>query len=61
MYFNAQVYVPHSRRIRLVCFALKLVSWWELDFSLVLQILDELFLINAPWSQVFSCFLKVWV
>ena len=49
-------------RISLVCLALKLVdSWVELGFSVGMEALDELLLINVPWSQEFSGVLKFWI
>ena len=48
-------------RIILVCLALKLVgSWVELGFSVGMDTFDELLLINVPWSQEFSGFLRIW-
>ena len=49
-------------KISLVCLALKLVdSWVELGFSVGMEALDELLLINVPWSQEFSGVLKFWI
>ena len=53
---------PRCWRISLVCLALKLVdSWVELGFSVGMEALDELLLINVPWSQEFSDVLKFWI
>ena len=42
--------------------ALNLVgSWVELGFSVGIEVLDELLLINVPWSQEFSGILKFWI
>ena len=52
----------HCWRISLVCLALKLVgSWVELGFSVGMEVLDELLLINGSWSQEFSGVLKFWI
>ena len=52
----------HFWRISLVCLALKLVGFWvELGFSVGMEALDELLLINVPWSQEFSGILKFWI
>ena len=62
LYFNAQGYVPALLRISLICLALKFVdSWVELGFSVGMEALDELLLINVPWSQEFSGVLKFWI
>ena len=46
----------------MVCLALKLVgSWVGLGFSVVWRFLDELLLINVPWSQEFDGVLKFWI
>ena len=47
----------------MVCLALEFVgSWVELCFSVVgLEALDELLLINVPWTQEFSGVLKFWI
>ena len=45
----------------MVCLDLKLVgSWVELGFSVGMRLLDELLLINVPWSQEFSGVLRIW-
>ena len=39
----------------MVCLALELVGpWVVLDFSVGMEVFDELLLINVPWSQGFS-------
>ena len=46
-------------RISLVCLALELVgSWVDFAFSVGMEALYELLLINVPWSQEFSGVLK---
>ena len=46
----------------MVCLALKLVgSWVELGFSVGMEVLDELLLINGSWSQEFSGVLRFWI
>ena len=43
----------------MVCLALQLVSSWVgFGFSVGMEALDELLLINVPWSQEFSGVLK---
>ena len=45
----------------MVCLVLELVgSWVGLGFSVGMEALDELLLINVPWSQEFSDFLSIW-
>ena len=45
----------------MVCLALELVGpWVELDFSVVMEVFDELLLINVPWIQDFSDVLRIW-
>ena len=46
----------------MVCLPLGLFgSWVELGFSVGMEALDELLLINVPWSQEFSGVLKFWI
>ena len=46
----------------MVCLALVLVGCWgELDFIIDIKVLDELLLINVPWSQEFSDVLRCWI
>ena len=48
-------------RICVVCLFLELVgSWVVLGFSVGMAALDELLLINVPWSQEFSGVLRIW-
>ena len=48
-------------RISLVCLALKLVgSWVELGFSVGMEALDELLLINVPGVRSFLVF-SFWI
>ena len=62
LYFNAQGYVPVLLENYLVCLARQLVSSWvEFGFSVGMEALDELLLINVPWSQEFSGVLKFWI
>ena len=62
LYFNALGMFLHCWRISTACLALKLVdSWVELGFSVGMEALDELLLINVPWSQEFSGVLKFWI
>ena len=43
----------------MICLALELVdSWVELRFSIGMGLLDELLLINVPWSEELSGVLK---
>ena len=45
----------------MVCLVLELVDPWEvLGFSAGMKVLDELLLINVPWSQEFSGVLRIW-
>ena len=45
----------------MVCLALELVGpWVVLAFIVCMEALDELLLINVPWSQEFSGVLRVW-
>ena len=45
----------------MVCLALELVGpWVELDFSVVMEVFEELLLINVPWIQDFSDVLRIW-
>ena len=45
----------------MVCLALELVGpWVELDFSVVMEVFDELLLINVPWIQDFPDVLRIW-
>ena len=45
----------------MVCLALELVGpWVVLGFSVGMEALDELLLINVPWNQEFSDVLKFW-
>ena len=49
-------------RIRLMCLVLKHFGpWMELGFSVGMEVLDELLLINGSWSQEFSGVLKFWI
>ena len=44
----------------MVCLALELVGpWVVLDFSIGMEVFDELLSINVPWSQ-FSGVLRIW-
>ena len=46
----------------MVCLALELVGpWVVLGFSVGMEALYELLLINVPWSQYFSGILKFWI
>jgi len=43
-----------------VCLALELVGpWVVLDFSVGMEVFDELLLINVPWGQEFSGVLRI--
>ena len=45
----------------MVCLALELVGpWVVLDFSVGMEVFDELLSINIPWSQEFSGVLSIW-
>ena len=45
----------------MVYLALELVGpWVVLDFSVGMEVFDELLLINVPWSQEFSGVLRIW-
>ena len=45
----------------MVCLALELGGpWMVLDFSVDMEVFDELLLINVPWSQEFSGVLRIW-
>ena len=44
----------------MVCLVLELVGpWVVLDFSVDMEVFDELLLINVPWSQEFSGGLRI--
>ena len=62
LYFCARVMFLRCWRISLVFLAVNLVgSWAELGFSVGMEALYELLLINVPWSQYFSGILKFWI
>ena len=45
----------------MVCLPVELLGPWEvLGFSVGMEALDELLLINVPWSQEFSGVLRIW-
>ena len=45
----------------MVCLTLELVGpWVVLGFSVGVETIDELLLINFPWSQEFSDVLRIW-
>ena len=45
----------------MVCLALELVGpWVVLGFSVGMEALYELLLINASWNQAFSGVLRIW-
>ena len=45
----------------MVCLALELVGpWVVLDFSVDMEVFDELLSINVPWIQEFSAVLRIW-
>ena len=45
----------------MVCLVLELVGpWVVLGLSVGMEVLDELLLINVPWSQEFSDVLRIW-
>ena len=45
----------------MIFLALELVGpWVVLDFSVGMEVFDELLLINVPWSQEFSGVLRIW-
>ena len=45
----------------MVCLALKLLGpWVVLGFSVGMEALDELLLINVPWIQDLSDVLRIW-
>ena len=45
----------------MVCLALELVGpWVVLGFRVGMEAFDELLAINVPWSQKFSCVLRIW-
>ena len=45
----------------MVCLALELVGpWVVLGFSVGMEAIDDLPLINVPWSQKFSGVLRIW-
>ena len=47
--------------ICVVCLALELVGpWVVLDFSVDMEVFDELLSINVPWIQEFSAVLRIW-
>ena len=57
LYIEVRGYVP----VFLVCLALELVGpWVVLGFSVGMEALYELLLINASWSQAFSGVLRIW-
>ena len=57
LYIEVRGYVP----VFLVCLALELVGpWVVLGFSVCMEALDELLLINVPWIQEFSDVLRIW-
>ena len=44
----------------MVCLSLEIVGpWVVLGFSVRMEAFDELLLINVPWSQEFSCVLRI--
>ena len=46
----------------MVCLALELVGpCVVLDFSVGMEVFDELLSINVPWSQEFSGVLRIWI
>ena len=45
----------------MVCLPLELVGTWVvLGFRVGLEAFDELLSISVPWSQEFSCVLRIW-
>ena len=45
----------------MVCLALELIGpWVVLGFRVGLEAFDELLSISVPWSQEFSCVLRIW-
>ena len=45
----------------MVCLALELVGpWVVLGFSVVMKVFDAFLSISVPWSQEFSCVLRIW-
>ena len=45
----------------MVCLSLELVGpWVVLDFSVDMEVLEELLSINVPWIQEFSGVLRMW-
>ena len=45
----------------MVCLSLELVGLWVvLDFSVGVEVFDELLSINVCWSQEFSGVLRIW-
>ena len=45
----------------MVCLALELVDpWVVVGFSVGMEAVDELLLINVPWIQEFSDILRIW-
>ena len=47
--------------IFMVCLALELAGpWVVLDFSVGMEVFDELLSINVPWSREFSGVLRIW-
>ena len=45
----------------MVCLALERAGpWVVLDFSVGMEVFDELLSISVPWSQEFSGVLRIW-
>ena len=60
LYVDAQGYV-HCWRICMVCLALELTgSWVVVGFSVGMEALNDLLLLNVPCSQEFSGILRFW-
>ena len=61
LYIEAQGCVPVLLRICTACLALELAGpWVVLDFSVGMEVFDELLSISVPWSQEFFGVLRIW-
>ena len=61
LYIEAQGYVPVLLdNLRSMSFSGISWPWVVLGFSVGMEAFDELLLINVPWSQEFSGFLRIW-
>ena len=61
LYIEAQGYVPVLlENLRGKPFSGTCWPWVVLDFSVGMEVFDELLLVNVPWSQKFSGVLRFW-